>query len=96
MSREIGDGEWQVDQLMTILDREITARERASVIGTEPQSHLPTTAAFMAGDSQPKCSYCRQSHSSSSCTVVTDVAQRKGILKRAGRCFVCLRRHHLS
>ena len=50
----------------------------------------------MAGDSQPKCSYCRQSHSSSSCTVATDVAQRKGILKPAGRCFVCLRRHYLS
>jgi len=30
VSREIGDGEWQVDQLMTILVREITAQERAS------------------------------------------------------------------
>jgi len=27
--------------------------------------------------------------------VITDVPQRKGILKQAGRCFVCLRRHHL-
>ena len=97
VNREIGDGEWQVDQVMTILEREITARERASVTGTEPRGPpLHTTAAFMIGDGQPKCSYCRQNHSSSSCTVVTDVAQRKGILKRAGRCFVCPRRHHLS
>ena len=57
---------------------------------------LPKAIALMAGDSQPKCSYCRRSRSSSSCTVVTDVMQRKNILKKDGRCFVCLKRHHLS
>ena len=39
---------------------------------------------------------CRQSHSSSSCTTIIDVSQRKAILKRSGRCYVCLKRHHLS
>ena len=97
VSREIGDGEWQIDQLMTILEREITARERALTTGIAPPGPpLHTTAAFIAGDGQPKCAYCRQGHSSSSCTVITDATQRKGILKRTGRCFVCLRRHHLS
>ena len=57
---------------------------------------MPTTAVFLAADGQLKCAYCRQSHSLSSYTVITDVAQRKGILKLARRCFVCLRRHHLS
>ena len=97
MSREIGDGEWQIDQLMTILEREITARERALTTGIAPHGPpLHTTAAFIAGDGQPKCAYCRQGHSLSSCTVVMDATQRKGILKRTGRCFVCLQRHHLS
>ena len=96
MSREIGDGEWQIDQLMTILEREITARERALTTGIAPHGPpLHTTAAFIAGDGQPKCAYCRQGHSSSSCTVITDATQMKGILKRTGHCFVCLRRHHL-
>ena len=45
---------------------------------------------------QPKCSYCRQGHSSVSCTTITDVTQRKAILKRTGRCFVCLKRNYLS
>ena len=97
VSREIGDAEWTVDQLMTIVENEISARERAfSSIGGSQGSVMSTTAAFIAGDGQPKCCYCRQGHSSSSCTVITDTTQRKGILKQTGRCFVCLRRHHLS
>ena len=82
---------------MTIVEREISARERAfsSSSGELRGSGLPTAATLLTSDSQPKCSYCRQSHSSSSCTVITDIAQRKAILKRAGRCFMCLKRHHL-
>ena len=98
ISREIGDDEWRIDEIMTIVEREISARERAfSSSSNETRgSGLPTAAAMLTSDSQPKCSYCRQGHSSSSCTVITDVAQRKAILKRTGRCFVCLKRHHLS
>ena len=40
----------------------------------------------------PTCCFCQQGHASSSCRVVTAVNQRKDILKRAGCCFVCLRR----
>jgi len=94
ISREIGDEEWNIDQLMDIVEREVSARERASAGSQVPGMH--TTAALLTGDNQPKCSYCRQGHSSSSCTVVRDISQRKAILKRTGRCFVCLRRHHLS
>ena len=43
-----------------------------------------------------KCSYCRQQHSSNSCQTVTDPSERKQILRRTGRCFVCLRKHHTS
>ena len=92
ISREVGDAEWNIDQLMGIVEREISTRERSSSGG----SHVPTTAALLIGDGQLKCSYCRQGHSSASCGVVTDTSQRKVILKRAGRCFVCLKRHHMS
>ena len=82
---------------MIILEREISTRERALIIGVTPHGPpLQTTAAFIAGDGQPRYVYNWQSHLSSSCTVITDITQRKGILKRTGQCFVCLRRHHLS
>ena len=98
ISRQIGDEEWHIDEIMTILEREISARERAfsSTSGELRGSGLPTAAALLTSDRQPKCTYCRQGHSSSSFPVVTDVAQRKGILNRSGRCFVCLKRYHLS
>ena len=97
ISREIGDEERRIDEIMTIVEGEISTRERAfsSSSGKSRGSGLPTAATLLTSDSQPKCSYCRQSHSSSSCTVITDIAQRKAILKRAGRCFMCLKRHHL-
>lgn len=100
ISREIVKAEWTVDQIMQIVEREIGAREHAF---TQTGSHahgtsagLPTATAMMGGDGKPKCCYCRQNHPSVSCKTVTDVAQRIAILKKSGRCFVCLKRHHLS
>ena len=44
----------------------------------------------------PQCSYCQQSHLSTNCPNVTDIAARKQTLKTSGRCFNCLRRNHVS
>ena len=98
VSREVGEAEWRIDQIMTIIEREISARERAFTPSNSQSrgSGLPTATALVASDGQPKCSYCRQGHPSVSCTTVTDLGQRKAILKRTGRYFVCLKRHHLS
>lgn len=40
--------------------------------------------------------YCGQSHTSTSCTAVTDIAARKDVLRKSGRCYVCLRKNHIS
>ena len=76
ISREISDEEWRIDEIMTIVERDISARERAfsSSSGESRGSGLLTAATLLTSDSQPKCSYCQQSHSSSSCTVITDIA----------------------
>ena len=106
VSREMTAGRWDLDGVMKILEREVDARERASSTGTPAtprrvQPRTPTAAALMASNSGPasgsfSCVYCGQSHTSSSCTVITDVTARKDILRKAGRCYLCLRRHHLS
>jgi len=94
ISREIGDAEWSIDQLMRIAECEISARERAS--SSSGGSHVSTTAALLTGDGQLRCCYCRQGYSSLSCGIITDTLLRKAILKRVGRCFVCLKRHRMS
>jgi len=78
---------------MTIVGREIAARERAFLPSTRS---VPTATSLVAGDSRPRCCYCRQIHPSASCKLITDVAHCKSILKKTGRCFVCLKRHNMS
>ena len=100
-------GRWDLDVVMKILEREVHARERASSTGasTAPppppkmQPRTPTAAALVASNSgsdsgSSSCVYCGQSHMSSSCTIVTDVAARKDTLHKAGRCYICLQKHH--
>ena len=101
VSREVKEEEWQLDELMKIVEAEIKARERASndisCPTRNPSRDLPTATTLVSNDSvAPKCSYCRQSHSSNSCKTITDPIERKHILKRTGRCFVCLRKYHMS
>jgi len=92
---------------MRLVDVEVRARERASKTSGSGASGnrqtkgegkgLPTNATLYSSDSSvPKCSYCRQQHSSISFRTVTDPNERKRILRKARRCFVCLRRHHTS
>ena len=106
VSREVREGRWNLDELMRLIDVEIKAREHASNTSNAstdgnrlPKAQgksLPTNTALYSSESPvPKCSYCRQ-HSSISCRTVTNPNERKQILRKTGRCFVCLRRHHTS
>ena len=56
VSREVGEAEWCIDQIMTIIEREISARERAFTPsnGQSCGSGLPTATALVASDGQPK------------------------------------------
>ncbi|XP_067023160.1 uncharacterized protein [Acropora muricata] len=60
----------------------------------------PSTSALMVAGSdrnqKPTCVYCGQHHSSVQCIIVTNAQKRKEILKKRGRCFICIRKNHLS
>ena len=43
----------------------------------------------------PSCSFCGDKHASQDCFNVTSIQARKEILRKAGRCFMCLRKNHL-
>ena len=91
---------------MNILEREVRARERATTASTlsrarKPSPRVPTGAALLASGSnfnskEPMCVYCNLSHTSASCTVVTSLTERKDTLHKSGRCYICLRKNHLS
>ena len=110
ITREVKD-EWDLDNILDVFRSELEARERANGNNVSPidQSStkppynrgrkglpLSTDAALFATGSKPTCTYCRKDHASNACKNVTSIAARKEILKRAGHCFVCLKRNHIS
>lgn len=100
ISRELNEAEWDLESMMRILEREVEARERSAgaLPSRNPVTKSPHTAlSLMTGASiQVSCVYCSQPHSSTSCRTVTDLEERKCLLRTGGRCYVCLKRHHIS
>ena len=106
ISREIKDQDWQLDNIMHALEDELKARERAvphdecqlpgGIQGFSKAQTRSTTSALFAGHSGPTCTYCKQSHPSNACKIVTNSAARKDLLIKQGKCFVRLRKDHLS
>ena len=104
VSREITTDSWEISDVLTTIDREVTIRERAISSSSVPDAHTtrkhksPQTASALL-NSTPRvnrCIYCNNDHLTNSCDTVKDVQARKDILRRAGRCYICLRRNHIS
>lgn len=53
-----------------------------------------TTSGLFVQTSRNMCVYCKKQHPSSKCRTVTNVSSRNGILRKEGRCFLCLEEGH--
>ena len=110
ITREMRD-EWDLDHIRDVFRSELEVRERANGNNISPTDQsstkppynrgcrglpLPTDAALLPTGSKPTCTYCQENHASNACKNVTSIAARNEILKRAGRCFFCLKRNHIS
>lgn len=98
VSRGLPEEAWTVESMREILRREIEARERSAGARPSLQKKPPpsTALSLLTGAHQATCAYCDGPHASSACTAVTAPEERKRLLRSKGRCFVCLRRNHLS
>ncbi len=106
ISRKVGKDNWKLDDLLREFRIELEARERCSLIhstaekkDTIRKTNEPYTSAalFTTGDTTPiqRCSYCGEQHLSSKCNIITDIAARRAILRRKGKCFACLKSGHI-
>lgn len=96
---------WELCKLLQSFKQELEVREKCSFMSNisstvetkkQPPQH-PTAATLMSTDKpSPTCTYCKQHHLSASCPIVSDVKARKDILRKKGRCFVCLKGQHIS
>ena len=100
-------GEWTISSLLKILGEELEARKR-TVMPREPHpsqfaapkkgNECPTSIALISGsrsENASLCQFCNQRHGPESCETVLSLAERS-ILKASGRCYLCLRRGHIS
>ena len=103
VSRETSEADWSLDEILKQLEREIDARERAAMTSSQSAKRqgkdptlASTAAALLSPSGTPQCCYCKQPHFSGDCGVVMNLDERKQILWRSERCFICLRKYHVS
>jgi hypothetical protein len=111
VARKATDEIWKIDELLETIRREIEAREASDQVklndprpATFERSSKPgppsTAQALLLKDNQGntkiRCAYCGELHYSASCERITGMQNRKDILRRDKRCFVCLRVGHVS
>ena len=56
----------------------------------------PTSATLYVCTSNHNCCYCQGNHESEACRKVVKIESRKQIIRDSGRCFICLKKGHLS
>ena len=99
--------EWKMDELMKVLKQEIESRELCNFVAKSTDKtdrwSKRDTGAFTAQslvtgtkDDYNACVYCGKGHLSWKCNNVTDVESRKHMLRKQGRCFLCLRTKHVA
>ena len=101
VSRGLANDGMDLDKMLELFEVELSARERASCptqVDKKASSsgrHPPTASTFFT-PSNPSCVYCSQGHRSKACTAVPTVEARKLALRQSGRCYICLKRNHIS
>eukprot|EP00112_Aurelia_sp_Birch-Aquarium-sp1_P014174 Seg3041.3 transcript_id=Seg3041.3/GoldUCD/mRNA.D3Y31 product="hypothetical protein" protein_id=Seg3041.3/GoldUCD/D3Y31 len=105
ITKQIRKEEWELGKILDIVKAELDAREQCAYLSGKStdssapklgRSPLPTTSALLNTTGRVSCSFCKGTHPSAKCNIVTDPKQRKAILRRQGRCYVCPKKAHLA
>ena len=93
VTREYTEGsDWNLDNLLKALEKELSARERCRMISQEDR--LSTVHTLNVNESQIRCVYCNNKHKSVACRTISDPIERKKYLMQNRRCFLCLSDKH--
>ena len=102
---------WTVDELLDYLHVEVELREEHhSILGQKLEKKIVTNISGNQNDARPIsastlttktvkslfCAYRKGNHLHEDCTKITDVNERKQLIRKHGRCFVCMRKGHMA
>ena len=109
ISRQFDDKNWDLDQILKAFKTELEARERCAGarIGTINSTGIrqtpskgnftqPSASALISSNFKITCTYCKNTHASANCNIITDLKERKNVLRKQERCFLCLKRGHIA
>ena len=97
VSRIVKENEWNLDKLLDTFQQELEARKRITGTATNTSFKEISWFSFCTDHWFQSNLYLLQvSHPSRNCTTVKDPTARQDILRKTGRCFVCLRKDHIS
>ena len=89
------DDQWNLDHLLELLKGEVEARELSGSLQSSGISQ--DSKKSVNKKSHASCTFCRGTYTTAECQVVTSLPERRNILRKQGRCFLCLRRgNHLA
>ena len=104
ISRKFGENLWDCEIILDVLKKEISAREKISVINNVDKDSFSTNASLFASKGrrqeirkqQQHCAFCNGKYKSQRCDVMATPEMRFNHAKKNGMCFLCLRKNHLS
>jgi len=98
---------WKIDELLHIIKGEVQAREISDAVKVNERKitditqkgggNFGTSASLTVGQQGPgrrKCVYCEEDHYSAPCEKIKDVSVRKNLIRKDGRCFICLAQYY--
>ena len=111
IARNTAKDMWVMSDLLEIIKKEVEARKLSEHMKTNNETKKPPSAknnfhmtslmtqgqgALGTNSFSIKCAFCGKQHYSASCETVVQTNERRDILRRDARCFVCLRFGHHS
>ena len=101
---------WKIDELIGIIKGEVEAREISDAVRVNERKYTDmthksgisssgtasslTVTSREQGPGRRKCVFCGDDHYSSSCEKIKDVSVRRDLIRKDGRCFICLAKGH--
>ena len=98
---------WSMEELLHLLEKEISIKECQMPLGNpngKDNNSRPnnsnnnkkegTASTLLVGGKVHTCVFCMKDHTSETCTNVTGTENRKNILRKYAKCFVCLKSGH--
>ena len=95
MKKEIASRERCVPEVNSSLSDDFTdnVRSSASTLFTHGKKIVPKYGNRKKGNS---CLFCDKPHQSTLCRIVASVDDRKAIVRRKNKCYVCLTSNHMA